>query len=374
MQKKEVVEIKKQFTPESCALTRLCACYVSAEKERLILTRDAFLSLPEEDIFKYFELFRAILSGGIGKKLLNLSFPLAEEQESGAQERLYKLLDSRLREEEAVNSVLDRIIETLPYNENYLILLTHGAYDVPGKASDGTSMFDASDEVYEYILCAICPVNLSRAGLSFFADKGRFSARIRDWVVEAPITGFLFPAFNDRSTDLHSMLYYSKKPDDLIPEYVKNMFGCPVPMSSAEQKNVFNTIIEKTLGKDRSYEMLREVQDSVLTIVEDRGDSAENVKLGEKELRQVFEEAGAENTDIISEVFKDPKTAPELLASNVVDSKKCEIKTSHILIRVSTDMSAAVSTKVIDGKKCLVIPVEEAMEVNGIPLKEGESL
>lgn len=104
MQKKEVVEIKKQFTPENCALTRLCACYVSAEKERLILTRDAFLSLPEEDNFKYFELFRAILSGGIGKKLLNLSFPLAEEQESGAQERLYKLLDSRLREEEAVNS------------------------------------------------------------------------------------------------------------------------------------------------------------------------------------------------------------------------------------------------------------------------------
>lgn len=249
MQKKEVAEIKKQFTPENCALTRLCACYVSAEKERLILTRDAFLSLPEEDIFKYFELFRAILSGGIGKKLLNLSFPLAEEQESGAQERLYKLLDSRLREEEAVNSVLDRIIETLPYNENYLILLTHGAYDVPGKASDGTSMFDTSDEVYEYILCAICPVNLSKAGLSFFADKGRFSARIRDWVVEAPITGFLFPAFNDRSTDLHSMLYYSKKPDDLIPEYVKNMFGCPVPMSSAEQKNVFNTIIEKNAWK-----------------------------------------------------------------------------------------------------------------------------
>ena len=201
---------------------------------------------------------------------MNLSFPLAEEQESGAQERLYKLLDSRLREEEAVNSVLDRIIETLPYNENYLILLTHGAYDVPGKASDGTSMFDTSDEVYEYILCAICPVNLSKAGLSFFADKGRFSARIRDWVVEAPITGFLFPAFNDRSTDLHSMLYYSKKPDDLIPEYVKNVWLSGTHVFGRTEKCVY-TIIEKTLGKDRSYEMLREVQDSVLTIVEDRG-------------------------------------------------------------------------------------------------------
>ena len=159
-----------------------------------------------------------------------------------------------------------------------------------------------------------------------------------------------------------------------MPEYVKKLFGCPVPMSSAEQKNVFNTIAEKTLGKDRSYEMLRKVQDNVLSIVEDRADSADNVKLGEKEMRQVFEVAGPAKTDIISEVFKDPRMAPELLASNVVDPKKCEIKTSHILIRVSTDMSAAVSTKVIDGKKCLVIPVEENMEVNGIPLKEGESL
>lgn len=374
MQKKEVAEIKKQFTPENCALTRLCACYVSAEKERLILTKDAFLALPEEDMFNYFEIFRAVLSGGVGKKLQNLSFPLSTEQKGGTQERLYQLLESRLKETEIVNHMLDRIIDTFPYNENYLILLTHGAYDVPGKASDGTNMFDVSDEVYEYILCAICPVNLSKAGLSFFADKGQFSARIRDWVVEAPITGFLFPAFNDRSTDLHSMLYYSKKPDDLMPEYVKKLFGCPVPMSSAEQKNVFNTIAEKTLGKDRSYEMLRKVQDNVLSIVEDRADSADNVKLGEKEMRQVFEDAGAANTDIISEVFKDPRMAPELLASNVVDPKKCEIKTSHILIRVSTDMSAAVSTKVIDGKKCLVIPVEENMEVNGIPLKEGESL
>lgn len=374
MQKKEVAEIKKQFTPENCALTRLCACYVSAEKERLILTKDAFLALPEEDMFKYFEIFRAVLTGSIGKKLLNLSFPLSTEQRGGTQERLYQLLESRLKEEDAVNRVLDGIIEAFPYKENYLILMTHGAYDVPGRTSDGINLFDASDEVYEYILCAICPVNLSKAGLSFFADKGRFSARIRDWVVETPITGFLFPGFNDRSTDLHSMLYYSKKPDDLMPEYVKNMFGCPVPMSLAEQKNLFNTIVEKALGKDRSYEMLREVQNGVLTIVEDRGYGAENVKLGEKELRQVFEDAGAENANVISEVFKEPKTAPELLASNVVDPKKCEIKTSQILIRVSTDMSAAVSTKVIDGKKYLIIPVEGAMEVNGIPLKEGENI
>ena len=221
MNKKEISEIKKQLTPENCALTRLCACYVDGEKNKKSEMKEAFLSQSEEECYKYFEIFRKSLSGTVGKNLINLEFPLDAEMEGGAQEFLMRLKESRLKDDELLEEFYDRIIESFDYGENYLILLVHGAYDIPGKSSDNEEMFDASDEVYEYLLCAVCPVNLSKAGLSYDAENNRFGSRVRDWLVELPMAGFLFPAFQDRSTDLHSMLYYSKNPEELRDDFVE---------------------------------------------------------------------------------------------------------------------------------------------------------
>ena len=147
MNKKEVTEIKKQFTPNNCAITRICGCYVDGEKEKKATFKDAFLSLPEEEMFKYFDLFRKALSGTIGKNLLNMEFPLSTEEEGGTQEALLKLRDSRLTDDHLLDEFYTRVIDSYDYAENYLILLVHAVYDIPGKSSDGSEMFDASDEV-----------------------------------------------------------------------------------------------------------------------------------------------------------------------------------------------------------------------------------
>ena len=209
MNKKEIAEIKKQFTPDRCSITRICGCYVDGEKNKKAEFKEAFLSLPEEDMFKYFELLRKNLSGTLGKNLINLEFPLAAEEEGGPHEFLLKLRNSRLQDDALLDAFYDRIIENYDYVGNYLILLIHDAYDIPGKTSDNIEMEDASDEVFSHILCCICPVSLTKAGLSYFASEGCFRNRVRDWVVDMPSIGFLFPAFNDRSTDLHSLLYYT---------------------------------------------------------------------------------------------------------------------------------------------------------------------
>ena len=192
MNKKETNEIKKQFTQENCAITRICGCYVDGEKEKKAEIKEAFLSLPEEEIFKYFTIFRKTLSGGIGKNLLNMEFPLAAEEEGGTQEFLLRLRESKLTDDALLEEFYDKVIQSYEYGENYLILLIHSAYDIPGKASDNQEMFDASDEVYEYLLCSICPVKLSKPGLSYNAERNCFQDRIRDWIVDVPSTGFLF--------------------------------------------------------------------------------------------------------------------------------------------------------------------------------------
>ena len=167
MNKKEISEIKKQFTPDNCAITRICGCYVDGEKTKKTELTDAFLSLPEEERFKYFEIFRKTLSGTIGKNLLNMDFPTDSEMPGGGQHFLLKLRTSHLEDPNLLEEFYDKIIETYDYGENYLILLIHALYDIPGKSSDNLEMFDASDEVYDFILCSICPVKLSKAGLSY---------------------------------------------------------------------------------------------------------------------------------------------------------------------------------------------------------------
>lgn len=236
MNKKEVSEIKKQFTPDNCAITRICGCYVDGEKNKKTQLKEAFLSLPEEEIFKYFELFRKTLSGTIGKNLLNMEFPLSAENAGGTQDFLLKLRASQLTDDALLDAFYDRIIESYDYGENYLILVIHAAYDIPGKSSDGSEMFDASDEVYEYLLCSICPVKLSKPGLSYHAEDNTFGERVRDWIVEMPDVGFLFPAFNDRSTDLHSILYYAKNAEELRASLVENLLGAILPLSAGGQK------------------------------------------------------------------------------------------------------------------------------------------
>lgn len=240
MNKKEIAEIKKQFTPDRCAITRICGCYVNSEKEKQLEMKEAFLSLSDEEMFKYFDIFRKTLSGTIGKNLLNMEFPLQQELEGGTQEFLLKLRDSGLKDEELVTQFYDRVISSYDFGENYLILLIHAAYDIPGKTNDGLDMDDASTDVYQYVLCSICPVKLSKAALCYNAQNNTIEERIRDWIVDMPSLGFLFPAFNDRNTDLHSLLYYSKNAEELHETLIDEILGCVTPLSAKSQKETFN--------------------------------------------------------------------------------------------------------------------------------------
>ena len=194
MNKKEIAEIKKLFTPSHCAITRICGCYVDAEKNIKTKLKEAFLSLEEEEMFKYFKIFKSTLSGTIGKNLLNMEFPLEQEMGDGTQKFLLRLRDSELKDDVLLEAFYDKIIETYYHPENYFIILIHGSYDIPMRTSDNQELDDASEYVYNFVLCSICPVNLSKAGLCYNAENNSIEDRIRDWIVELPDVAFLFPS------------------------------------------------------------------------------------------------------------------------------------------------------------------------------------
>ena len=372
MNKKEILEIRKQFTPANCAITRICGCYVDHEKTKKMESKEAFLSLPEEEAFKYFDIFKKTLSGTVGKNMLNLEFPLDAEMPGGTQEFLMKLRDSKLEDDMLLEEFYDKVIATYDYAENYYIILIHAMYDIPGKSSDGLEMFDASDEVYEYLLMSICPVSLSKAGLSYNAEDNRIQDRIRDWIVDMPSKGFLFPAFNDRSTDLHSVLYYTKKSEDLQPEMIDQLLGAKMPMSADTQKETFQMIIEDTLGEDGDYETVRNIHETLNDLIEEHKEEPEPLALDKTEIKKIFEQSGvdAEKMESFDRNFEENAgEKASLLATNIAETRKFNIETPDVVIKVNPDRADLVETRIIDGRQCLVIPVDDHIEVNGINVR-----
>ena len=376
MIKQEINEIKRLYTPSNCSITRICGCYVDGEKNKKTEFREAFLSLPEEEIFKYFELLRKTLSGSPGKNLLDLEFPLASEEEGGTQEFLLRLRESRLKDDALLEEFYDKVISSYEYVGNYLILLIHDAYDVPGKTSDGLTMDDASDTVYEYILCSICPVNLSKPGLSYDATANEFHNRVRDWIVEMPEAGFLFPAFNDRASDIHSVLYYSKKPEEPHQELADSVLGAVLPLSAGTQKETFQTLIEETLGEEAEYEVVKSINENLTEMIEEHKEIPEPLMLDKQQVKNLFEKSGIQEEKLTDfEKLYDAAAGEHtsLLVDNVANTRTFEVKTPDVVVRVNPDRADLVNTRTLDGKRCLVIEINDHVEVNGITIKNGRA-
>lgn len=377
MIKQEINEIKRLYTPNSCSVTRICGCYVDGEKNKKTEFKEAFLSLPEEEIFKYFELLRKNLSGSIGKNLINLEFSTMSEEIGGPHDLLLRLRDSKLKEDALLTEFYDRIIDSYEFVGNYLILLIHDAYDVPGKTTDGLTMEDASDTVYEYIMCCICPVALSKPGLSYDAGSNEFHNRIRDWVVNMPESGFLFPAFNDRTADIHGALYYAKNCEEPHPEFAQNILGCFLPLSAGGQKETFHTIIEETLGDECEYDVVKNIHENLTEMIEEHKEIPEPLTLDKKDVRRLLERSGVETerlTDFDQLYDAAAGEDTSLFVSNVANTKTFEVKTPDVVIRVNPERADLVNTMMVDGKKCLVIEINDQVEVNGITVKTGAAL
>lgn len=372
MNKKEISEIKKQFTPERNVITRICGCYIDGEKNIKFTSKDAFFSLPEEDVHKYCDIFKHSLSGTLGKNLLNMEFPLEQEMPGGTHEFLMHLRESKLQDDELVNEFYQKIIEHYEYSLNYYIILIHAVYDIPGRSSDGIDMDDASDEVYDFILCSICPVNLTKPGLGYNEQKNTIEDRTRDWIVEAPAKAFLFPVFNDRSTDIHSVLYYSKNPEELQPGLVEDVLGASVPMTADSQKETFNTIISETLGDECNYETIKNIHEALNEMITESKDAPEPLVLTKNGVKQILEQSGIpeEKMDSFDKDYEEKVgDNTTFLAANVASVRKFNIETPDVVIKVNPDRTDLIETKIIDGRQCLVITVNDHIEVNGVNVR-----
>ena len=342
MRKKDILELKKRFKKDHCTFTKMCGCYVNGEKNILLKFRETFLNLEEDDYFKFLEIAKKVLSGTIGNNILELNFELNEEHINEKQLEFMKLKNSQLKDDSLLDEFYNSIINNYDYTGNFLILIFHDAYDIITKTKDNAKL-DESEEVYEYILCAICPVELSKAGLRYFEEENQIKARIRDWVVEAPANGFVFPAFIDRSSDVNSVMYYTKNAKDTHPELMENALGCPSKQTNTEQKEAFNEIVRDALGPDekKSEHFFMEIQESLNNKIEEHNsiyeDTAEPIILTNDIVQEILSLSGVpeEITTKIeksyTENFGDTPPVADILLDNKALAAKAQKKKEEML-------------------------------------------
>lgn len=328
MNKKDVLEIKRRFKKEACTFTRICGCYVDAEHNKITKIGENFLNLDDAEYYKYLDIAKKVLSGTLGNNLLELGFPLAEEAAGGRQQFLMGLRESRLKKDDLMDTFYDMVIGSYDYVGNYLILIFHDAYDVIKKTSDNDKL-DESEEVYEYLLCAICPVNLTKPGLGYREDENRIAPRILDWVVGAPDTGFVFPAFTDRSTDIHSVMFYTRDTKTPHSEFMKSGLGCGVRLTSAEKKLIFQSILNEVVGDDdeERVKTIDEIHNALNDVLIENENSAPEEEQKPAELTKdiikgCLEEVGLPE-DMVSVILKrcGELLPPDTLVYEVIDTK-----------------------------------------------------
>lgn len=370
MTKKEINELRKRFKSETCSISAMSGCYVDGEKRKVMQFCESFLMLEEEERFKYFEIFKKAMSGTPGRNLFSLEFPMEAEEIGGGQDLLMQVRACGLKDEAVMDAFYDKIIDNFLYEGNYLILVIHDAYDIPGRATDGTMMEDASEEVFTYFLCCVCPVNLTKPALCYDPSVKHFHRKEQDWVLEAPEAAFLFPSFRDRTTDIHGALFYTGNVSEPHTELVEQVLcAAETVMPATSQREVFDTIIAETLGDACDYESVMSIQDTLLERMEEAKDLPEPLALTRHDVKTLFQDSGAtpEQLERLTAVYDQvlPEATP-LVATNIASTRKVEVKTSGITVQIKPDCAHLVETRVVDGKNCLVITMDDAVEVNGI--------
>lgn len=370
---KEIGEIRRHLRRDRSNITHIYGCYVNDSKEIVTEFKQSVGMMPENESDKYFALLRRTLSGSIGKNLIDITFKTSQVAGSPEHKLLMDLRESKLEDEELRAELFRKIIDSLVLEGSYLILLGCDSYDVPFKAKDDVFQKDNSEEVYQFLLCAICPVKQTKANLHYVPEEKLFHDGAMNQMVAAPLLGFLFPAFDDRSTNIYNALYYTHDIKQSQEALIETVFNTPVPQPAAEQKKTFEALLTTTLGDECSLDVVQTVHDQLCQRIELHKESKvpEPLMISKEEVKEVLTSCGVSD-EHIAKFSVDYDEAfgfeAELHPKNIIDNKHFELKTPDVVIKVDPARSDLVETRIIGGVKYILICADEDVEVNGVSI------
>lgn len=371
MNEKEISEIRRRYRTGKNNITTLRGCYVNETREIVSEFNQSLHLTDQEEAESILTILRKTLSGGHGKNLIDISFDTSQVVDSEEHRLLMSLRDTQLKNDDVVSVFYSKVIKTLNLEGGYLILLTHDTYDVMYHSSNGDKLEDASSEIFSYILCSICPIKITKPALSYYIYENKFQNKTSDWLVASPELGFMFPAFDERSSNIYNALYYTRNISKTYSEFIETIFKSEIPMPAAIQKDTFQSILTESLTDDCSYKVVQSIHDQLCEMIEEHKTNKEEepLRISKSGLKSVLEYSGVPQSRLepfeekYNSEFGEDKT---LSPKNIVDSNVLEVRTPDVTIQVKSERKDLIETRVIDGAKYILIRAGEDVAVNGI--------
>lgn len=377
MNDKEIGEIRRHLRRDRSNITKIYGCFVNDNKEIITEFSQSTGIMPENEGDKYFALFKRVLSGSVGKNLIDITFKTSQVAGSPEHKLLMDLRESKLGDDELLHSFFQKIIDSVTLEGNYLILIGCDSYDVPFKGKDDLSDSDKSEEVYTYLICAICPVKQTKPNLHYVPEEKLFHDGAMNQPVSAPALGFLFPAFDNRATNIYNALYYTHDIKVSQDALIEALFNTPVPMPAAEQKKCFEALLTTALGDECNLDVVQTVHDQLCQRIELHKEAKvpEPLMIAKADVKEALASCGVSEEHLAKFCVDYDETfgfEADLHPKNIIDSKRFEIKTPDVSIKVDPTRSDLIETRVIGGVKYIMICADENVEVNGVSIHIDE--
>ena len=377
MNEKEVGEIRRHLRRDRSNMTAVFGCYVNEQKEIISEFRQSLGIMPENEADKYFTLLKKSLSGTIGKNLIDLTFKTAQVAGSPEHQLLMDLRKTALNDEELRKTFYQKVIDALTLEGNYLILIGCDTYDVPFKSRDDEKQHDNSEETYTYLICSVCPVKQTKPNLHYVPEEKNFHDGGMSQIVSAPELGFLFPAFDNRATNIYNALYYNHSVKENHQAFVEAVFNTAVPKPAAEQKKSFEALLSNSLDEECDLDVVQTVHDQICQRIEMHKESKvpDPLLVTKEDVKEVLSSCGV-SEEHIAKFSVDYDEAfgfeADLHPKNIIDTKRFEIHTPDVSIKVDPTRSDLIETRMIGGVKYILISAEEDVEVNGVSIHISE--
>ncbi len=378
MNQKELNEIRRRLTFDKNCIGKIYGCFVNNNKDIISYIEEPLSLMPQTEAERYLGLLKKTLSGSLGRNLVDIVFSTQQVADSDEHRLLMGLRSTSLDDRELRETLYKKIIDAVHFGDsNYIILLAFDTYDVPFKGTDGLGVEDSSDTMFSYFICTVCPVNESKIELGYIAGENAFHNCTFPQTVASPELGFMFPTFDDRATNIYNALMYTKDVGDAHQEFIDSIFNIEPPMPAEDQKQTFQSVLAESLEEDCSFDVIQSMHEQILDRIEQHKESRDPEPLGfsQHEVGEMLKNSGAPKERVESFIEKCSEqfgTETSLNPKNIIDSKKFELVTPQVKISVAPEASYTVETKIINGRKYILIPADEGVLINGVNVRITE--
>lgn len=376
MNRKEVNEIRKNFTEQSGFLTihKILTSYIDAEKTVRFHQVRSGITMPEDEGAMLKDTLRRVLSSNVGKALTEYEFPQDAYLEGGAQAELYALLQSKLEEEAPINAFLTRIADEIDYNAAFAVITAYCTYTIRTKDKMDEFTEDA-DEEYRFLLTGFCQANTGADGLVFDENNNSLLKKENHELIvsKLPSDGFLYPVFNDRSPDINHVMYYTKTPNKPNISIIDDILGCQFIMSAQNEKAEFQNILKAVVGDELDYMMITTVNEKLTEVAKDKKTETEVPTIDSAQLKNLLYDVGVseERLTTVNTVYEKAIGNAPLTVTNLIETRTV-LTTPEITVHIKPTATDKVRTSVIGGRRCLLIDLDDpCIEINGLPTNLG---